>query len=113
MTHDPTYDAERGQPPLSAGTPAEAWQSGRHDWVLQSLHHLSRDVGRLSEAVDTLKDSTQAQDSKLDRIDGRLKWMTGVFAGVGGLLVILSGFTVWFLKDGVSLLAQLVAASGS
>lgn len=79
--------AEQPEPATPSPEPlrsesSQAWGYGEHNWILQELHHVARDIGRLEEAVGTLKGSLVDQAKTLN-------WMKYVmFVAIGALFVI-------------------------
>ncbi len=59
-----------------------AWVTRNYSWILQELHHVAGDVGKLQEAVGTLKDTVKDQTKALNWI----KYV--IFIAIGALFVI-------------------------
>lgn len=77
-----TPKEEHTTSPEQIGTPAETFPFQEHHWTVQQLHHLTRDVGKLQEAVDTIK-TTLADQAKT------LNWVRyTMFVAIGALAVV-------------------------
>lgn len=83
---------ERDQAELSSptrpavGTPGRPFPYPEHSWILQQLHQLAGDVGRLQEAIETLKSDIGDQKKSLSRITHLLAFATGAVFVVGGIV---------------------------
>jgi len=80
-----------------------------HDFTLQAVMHMKEAVGRLIEAVDTLKEQSKSNNQKLDeavkdihgaKVAGRaLLWAVGV---TGTLIAGALTFVGWAIKTYMS-----------
>lgn len=95
-----------GTPPPREASGAPAIQSDIGWTTVQQLHELTGDVGRLTEAVNTLKETVKDQTGKLDRVQTRITLATGFIVGFGLLLTVLVGLVGWLLNNGLTLLTK-------
>ena len=102
-----------GTPPPREASGAPGVQSDIAWTTVQQLHELTGDVARISEAVNTLKESVREQGNKLDSIHSRMTLATGFVIGFGVLLAALMALVGWILKDGISLLAKWIESGAS
>ena len=83
---------ERGQSEISSptrpavGAPGGSFPYPEHSWILQQLHQLAGDVGRLQEAVETLKSDIGDQKKSLSWIKYTLAFAAGAVLTIGPII---------------------------
>ena len=79
----PERTEEQVQSPEHATTPAETFPVQDHSWTVQQLYHLSKDVGALNEAVNTLKSTVAGHQKTLNHIMITIAVATGAGLVIG------------------------------
>ena len=63
---------------------------------------MQESVGRLTEAVSSLKDQSKAHSDKLDSIGKDVHAAKVVVSVIGGLIVLLGGVCAWLINTYIS-----------
>jgi hypothetical protein len=101
---NPREDSGRETTPkrFAETTPPTLYPSSEQGFPLLALMELQRSVGKLDEAVGTLKEQGKQQNDRLDKISKTIYAATAVLIVLGTIL----GFMV---NKGVDLLIQLTS----
>ncbi len=95
-------DRERGRettPPRMADITPPVYPSGDYSYVLEIVMGMQNTMGKLSEAVDSLKAQSKDQGDKLDRIGNDVHAAKVVMSVVGGIIVLSAGFLGWVIHE--------------
>ena len=97
MPDRPPADEIVPTPEAPTGTPAETYPFQQHSWTLQQPRQITGDLGKVQEAVNTLKDTVKEQGKSLDAVKRT------VYLATGGFLVaaVIVGWTVKVVGDNV------------
>lgn len=82
---------EAQNPPRSLQTPPQNVPSGDYSYVLEIVMHMQETMGRLSEAVDGLKEKQTEQGKKLDRLSHQIYAAIVILLLLGGILTFFAG----------------------
>mgnify|MGYP003395326301 CR=1 len=63
------------------------------------LDEISRSIGRLEEAVKSVKETQESQWRKLDKIDNYIVSHKVWIAGIAGSASLIMSMLVYFIKD--------------
>lgn len=107
----PDKPRENYEPPPreQLATPQEVYPFEEHRWTVQQLHHIGTDVGKLQEAVDTLKESVRDQGRSITDVKQTIHIATGVVIGAGAILGVLLSIIIWLVDKGFDQLAEVLA----
>lgn len=81
----------QGNPPRLPQTPPQNLPSGDYSFVLEIVMHMQETMGRLSEAVDGLKEKQTEQGKKLDRLSHQIYAAIVILLLLGGILTFFAG----------------------
>lgn len=92
---------ERDRPattPTSFPQVTPALPSGDYSYVLEIVMRPQESVGRLTEAVGSLKEQSKAQSEKLDGIGKDVHAAKVVIGVVGALIAVVAGLFAWVVN---------------
>ena len=98
---------ERDQSELSSptrpavGTPDRSFPYLEHSWILQQLHQLAGDVGKLQEAVETLKSDIRDQKKSLS-------WIKYILAVAAGAVLIIGPIVGYIVSSGIDRIVDVL-----
>jgi hypothetical protein len=78
--------------------------SGDYSYVLEIVMRMQESVGRLTEAVASLKETSKSHGEKLDGIGKDVHAAKVVISVVGGLIVVVGGICAWLINTYISTL---------
>lgn len=107
MSPEPTE--EQIPSPEATGTPGQTFPLQNHSWTLQQLHHLGNDVGKLQEAVSTLKDTVGEQRGAINDVRRTIYIATGFVVCLGLIGTSLLGLIAWLVDKGFDRLVEPLA----
>jgi hypothetical protein len=81
--------------------------SGDYSYVLEIVMNMQTSIGRLTEAVDTMKVQSSNHDKKLEDIGRDVHAAKTTVKVVGAILAALLAFAGWAIRQGVSAFVQL------
>lgn len=89
--------------------PPQAHPSGDYSYTVELVATINREIGRLTEAVNSLKEQSKDRDHKIDDVLKEVHAVSKdihaakVTAGVvGGLFLTLAGFIAWMVNTYIS-----------
>jgi len=104
--------AEREKPRTRSTTPvtpeeystvsSSSFPSGDYTYVLEIVMRMQESMGRLTEAVGSLKEQSKAHGEKLDQVTKDVHAAKVVVGAVGGLIVIIGGIVAWLINTYIS-----------
>jgi hypothetical protein len=83
-------------------SPQTGYPSGDYSYVLEIVMRMQESVGRLTEAVTSLKDQSKSHGEKLDSIGKDVHAAKVVIGVVGGLIVLVGGICAWLINTYIS-----------
>lgn len=70
-------------------TPQASYPSGEYSYVLEIVMNMQVTMGKLTEAVDTLKNQSKEHGQKLEKISHTIYGATAVVTVIGGIAIFL------------------------
>lgn len=98
----PKKDDRPASVPTSFPETTPPLPSGDYYYVLEIVMRMQESVGRLTEAVSSLKEQSKAHGDKLDNIGKDVHAAKVVVSVVGGLIVIVGGICAWLINTYIS-----------
>lgn len=105
---------ERDQSELSSptrpavGTPDRAFPYTEHSWILQQLHQLAGDVGRLQESIETLKSDIGDQKKSLSGITHLLAFAAGAVVVIGAIIGFIGMVVSSIVENGIDRIVDVL-----
>jgi hypothetical protein len=94
-------DRERSRQTTPSGLPdttPQALPSGDYTYVLEIVMNMQVSMGKLIEAVDSLKAQSKDQSDKMHEIRRDVHAAKVVMRVLGGLIVLGGGILAWFIS---------------
>jgi len=91
----PTKFAETTPPQVS-------YPSGDYSYVLEIVMAMQNTLGKLTEAVESLKDQSKGHSGKLDQLGKDVHAAKVVVGVVGALILLVAGFIAWITNTYIS-----------
>jgi hypothetical protein len=94
-------DRERGReapPQRMAETNPPTVPMVDYSFTLQAIMEMQKSVGKLTEAVESLKEQTRGHGHKLDQIGKDVHAAKVVIGVVGSLILVAAGFLGWIIN---------------
>lgn len=85
--------------------PPQTYPSGDYSYILEMVMGMTGTMGKLSEAVESLKLQTKSHGEKLERIGNDVHAAKVVVSVVGALILAAIGFVGWVAKAYLDYLA--------
>jgi hypothetical protein len=98
----PKKDDRPSSVPTSFPETTPPLPSGDYSYVLEIVMRMQESVGRLSEAVSSLKDQSRAHGEKLDNIGKDVHAAKVVVSVLGGLILLVGGAIAWLVNTYIS-----------
>jgi hypothetical protein len=98
----PKEEQGRGRettPPRMGKTTPPVYPSGDYTYVLEIVMSMQGTMGKLTEAVDSLKAQSKTQGEKVDQIGKDIHAAKVVVGFIGGLIAVTAGFLGWAIKE--------------
>jgi uncharacterized membrane protein len=80
-------------PKRFAETTPPVYPGNEYSFVLQGVFEIQKGMGRLEQAVETLKDEQKEQRKKLDALSHKVTAAIAVIVFIGAVLTFFSKFT--------------------
>jgi hypothetical protein len=81
--------------------------TGDYSYVLEIVMNMQLSMGKLTEAIETLKTQSSNHDKKLDDIGKDVHAAKTTFKVVGAILAAVLAFTGWLISQGINTFVQL------
>lgn len=78
--------------------PPQNYASGEYSYILEIVMNMQSAMGRLTEAVDSLKDQSKEQGKELKTVSSDVHAAKVVVSVVGAIVIGLLGFLGWVAK---------------
>jgi hypothetical protein len=88
--------------PTSFAETTPSLPTGDYSYVLEIVMRMQESMGRLTEAVSSLKDQSKAHGEKLDSLGKDVHAAKVVIGVVGGLIAIIGAVIAWLVNTYVS-----------
>ena len=99
----PKEPVRQGPPTKFAETtPPQVYPSGDYSYVLEIVMAMQNTLGKLTEAVESLKDQSKGHGTKLDELGKDVHAAKVVVTVVGGLMLLVAGFIGWITNTYIS-----------
>ena len=98
----PKEDQGRGRettPARMGETTPPVYPSGDYTYVLEIVMVMQGTIGKLTEAVESLKAQSRTQGEKVDEIGKGIQAAKVVVGFIGGLIVVTAGFLGWVINE--------------
>jgi ABC-type nickel/cobalt efflux system permease component RcnA len=92
--------------PAKVETTPSSFPSGDYSYVLEIVMGMQLTMGKLSEAVDSLKAESKRHDDKLDSIGKDVHAAKVVVSVIGALIVLAFGFLGWIGHEALQYLSS-------
>jgi hypothetical protein len=88
--------------PTSFAETTPTLPTGDYSYVLEIVMRMQESMGRLTEAVSSLKDQSKSHGEKLDSIGKDVHAAKVVISVVGGLIILIGGGIAWLVNTYIS-----------
>jgi hypothetical protein len=101
MPRDPSGE-EPTSTPNPEGTPHISYPGADYSYTVDLVGSINREIGRISEAIDSLKLESREQSRELSEVAKQVYAAKVVVSVLGTLLVLIAGFIGWTVTTYIS-----------
>src|ERR1700722_18310882 len=97
-------ERERGRettPPRLPDTTPQSFPSGDYSYVLEIVMNMQSTMGKLSEAIDSMKSQAKTHGEKIENIGKDIPAAKVVMGVIGGIVALVGAFLGWTINTAV------------